>query len=217
MQIGPVPLRPDLARPGPRPETTQLNPRPESTNTRPDATSTRPNAANENTRPEATQLTPRPNPGRSEADLTWPNRPVSRFPPARPISSYTYWLSLSDNAEVITVHSDDSDDNYVPRSPEYEPDSPGQNPVQETENWEPTPEEQQSGLSRTVFSNIFNSRNRARDRDANDTSERPRSPLGRETLMQRVSPFLRDIGQSRRHNLGKLRLCFEFYFQYYFG
>ena len=49
MQIGPVPLRPDLARPAPRPE---------STNTRPDAANTRPNAANENTRPEAAQLTP---------------------------------------------------------------------------------------------------------------------------------------------------------------
>ena len=77
MQIGPVPLRPDLVRPAPRPE---------STNTRPDAANTRPNTANENTRPEATQLNPRPNPGRSETDLTRPERPVSRHPPARPIS-----------------------------------------------------------------------------------------------------------------------------------
>ena len=90
-----------------------------------------------NTRPEAAQLTPRPNPGRSETDLTRPDRPVSRCPPARPVSPYTDWSSLSDNAEVITIPSEDDD--YVPRSPEYEPDSPG--PVQETEDWNPTPGE----------------------------------------------------------------------------
>ena len=106
MQIGPVPLRTDLAMPAPRPE---------STNTRPEAANTRPNAANENTRPEAAQLTPRPNPGRSETDLASPERPVNRHPPARPISPFTDRSSLSDNIEVITVHSDDSDDNYVPR------------------------------------------------------------------------------------------------------
>ena len=151
MQIGPVPLRPDLARSAPRSE---------STNARPDAANTRPNAANENTRPEAAQLTLRPNPGRSEADLTRPERPVSRHPPAMPISPYTNWSSLSEQAEVITVHSDDSDDNYVPRSPAYEPDSPGPNPIQETENWNPTPgegapEDQQSGPSRTVFQTYY--------------------------------------------------------------
>ena len=109
----------------------------------------------------------------------------------------------------MTVHSDDSDDNYIPRSPAYEPDSSGPNPVQETEDWDPipgegAPEDQQSGPSRTVFSNILSdSRNRARD--ANDTSEMPRCPLGRGTLMQRASPFLRGIGQRRRHHLGKIR------------
>ena len=52
MQIGPVPMRLDLVRPAPRPE---------STNTRPDAANTRPNAANKITKPETAQLTPRPN------------------------------------------------------------------------------------------------------------------------------------------------------------
>ena len=110
---------------------------------------------------------------------------------------------------MITVHSDDNDDNYIPRSPAYEPNSPGPNPVQETEDWEPTPgegapEDQQSGPSRSVFSNIFfDSRNRARD--ANEASERPRSPLGRGSLMQRVSSFLTGIGGRRRHHLGKIR------------
>ena len=189
MQIGPVPLRPDLVRPSSRPE---------STNTRPDAANTRPNAANENTRPEAAQLNPRPNPERSETYLTRPERPVSRCPPARPVSLYTDWSSLSDNAEVITIHSEDDD--YVPRSPEYEPDSPGL--VQETEDWNPTPGEgapndHESGPSRTVFSTI--------SRGANETNERPRSPLGRGTLLQRVSPFLRGIGQRRRHQLGRIR------------
>ena len=111
VQIGPVPLRPDLARPAQRPE------RPESTNTRPDASNTRSNVAAKN---------PRPNPtGR-------PETPVSSFPPARPFSPYTDWSSLSDN-DAISVHSDGSDANYVPRSPVYEPDSPG--PVQVRENW----------------------------------------------------------------------------------
>ena len=184
MQIGPVPLRAVLVRPAPRPE---------STNTRPDAANPRPNTANENTRPETAQLNPRLNPRRSEADLTRPERPVSRHPPARPISPYTDCSSLSEQAEVIPVHSDDSDDNYIPRSPAYEPDSPGPNPVQETEDGNPTPgegapEDQQSGPSRTVFSSILSdSRNTARD--ANDTSERPRSPLGRGTLMQMVPLF----------------------------
>ena len=64
--------------------------------------------------------------------------------------------------------------------------------LQESEDRDPTPgeeapENQQSGPSRTVFSNIFSdSRDRARE-----SSERPRSPLGRGMLMQRISPFLR--------------------------
>ena len=171
MHIGPVPLRPDLVRPVPRPE---------STSTKLDAANTRPNAANENTRPGMAQLNPRPNPGRSETDLTRPERPVSRHPPARPVSPYTDWSFLSDNAEVISIPSEDDD--YVPRSPEYEPDSPG--PVQETEDWNPTsgegaPDDHESGLSRTVFSTI--------SRDAND--QRPRYPLGRGTFMQMVPLF----------------------------
>ena len=126
----------------------------------------------------------RPNPsgsGRSETDVTRPERPISRCPPIRPVSPFTDWSSLSDNDDndVISVHSDGSDANYVPRSPAYEPESPG--PVQERDN----------------------SRNRgASDRDSN---ERPRSPLGRGTLLQRVSPFLRGIGQRRRHDLGRIR------------
>ena len=209
LKIGPVPLRPDLARPGPWPDSTNTRPEVAHTNARPDDVNTRPNAANKNTRPETAQSNPRPNPGRAEADLTRPERPVSRHPPARPISPYTDWSSLSDHTQVITVHSDDSDDNYIPRSPAYEPDSAGPNPVQETEDLDPTlgegePEDQQSCPYRTVFSNIFSdSRNRARD--ANEASERPRSPLGRGSLMQRVSPFLRGIGQRRRHQLGKIR------------
>ena len=176
MQIGPVPLRPDLVRPAPRPE---------STNTRPDAANTRPNTANKNTRPETAQLNPSPNPRRSETDLTRPERPVSRCPPTRPVSPYTDWSSLSDNAEVITIPSEDDD--YVPRSPEYEPDSPG--PVQETEDWNPTPGDHESGHSRTVFSSISRDANDERPRSPN---ERPRSPLGRGTLMQRVPLFKRN-------------------------
>ena len=174
MQIGPVPLRPDLVRPAPRPE---------STNTRPDASNTRANVTTKNTRPETAQLNPRPNPaGRSETGLTRPERPVSRCPPARPVSPFTDWSSLSDNAELITIPSEDDD--YVPRSPEYEPDSPG--PVQDAEDWNPSPGDHESGPYRTVFSTISRDANDERPRSPN---ERPRSPLGRGTLMQRVSPF----------------------------
>ena len=129
----------------------------------------------------------RPNPnGRSENDVPRPERPISRHQPSRPVSPFTDWSSLSDNAEVISVPSEDDD--YVPRSPEYEPDSPG--PVVETEDQNPGPNDNESGPSRrTIFSNV--------SRDANE--ERSRSPLGRGTLMQRVSPFLRGIGQRRRH------------------
>ena len=98
------------------------------------------------------------------------------------------WSSLSDN-DVISVHSDGSDAKYVPRSPVYEPDSPG--PVQERENWVPTTDEgaQEEQQSRTVVSNIFDSRNRTSDRYAIDSNERPRSPLGRGTLLQMVFAF----------------------------
>ena len=128
IQMGPVPLRPDLARPGPRPE------RPES---RPETSHTKPNVTDEN---------PRPNPaGRSGTDPPRPKRPQSRCQAIRPVSPFTDWFSLSHN-EVISV--DSKEDDYVPRSPEYIPDSPG--PV-ETEDQNPNNNE--SGLSRrTGFS-----------------------------------------------------------------
>ena len=124
----------------------------------------------------------RPNPsdsGRSETDVTTPERCISRHQHIRPVSPFTDWSSLSDNDDVISVHSDRSDINYVPKLPVYEPELPG--PVQVKEN----------------------SRNRgASDRDSNEI---PRSPLGRVTFLQRISPFLRGIGQRRRHDLGRIR------------
>ena len=180
LQMGPVPLRPDLARPGPRPE-------------RPEATNPRPEAEMSNIRPNVADDSSRPNPnGRSENDVPRPERPMSRCPPIRPVLSFIDWSSLSHNAEVISVPSEDDD--YVPRSPEYEPDSPG--PVVETEYQNLGPDDNESGpYRRTIFSNV--------SRDAN--KERSRSPLGSVTLMQRVSPFLREIGQRRRHQLGRIR------------
>ena len=44
------------------------------------------------------------------------------------------------------------DDDYVPRSPVYEPDSPG--PVEEPEDQNPGPNNHESGPSRTIFSNV---------------------------------------------------------------
>ena len=119
VQICPVPLRLDLARPAPKPE------RPESTNQRPDAETAniRPNVADDSSRPNLSDS------GRSETDVTRPERPMSRCSPIRPVSPFTDWSSLSDNDDkVISVHSDGSEANYVPRSPAYEPESPG--PVQ---------------------------------------------------------------------------------------
>ena len=166
VQISPVPLRLDLTRPAPRPE------KPESTNPRPGAETS-------NIRPNADESS-RPNPsgsGRSETDITRPERPLSRHQPMRPVSPFTDWSSMSNNDDVISAHSDGSDANYVPRSPVYESESPG-------------PQERD------------NSRNRASDMDSN---ERLRPPLGRGTLFQRVSPFLRGIGLRRRYDLGRIR------------
>ena len=154
IQMGPVPLRPDLARPGPRPE------RPES---RPETSHARANVTDEN---------PRPNPaGRSETDPPRPERPQSRCQAIRPVSPFTDSSSLSDN-EMISV--DSKEDDYVSRSPEYIPESLG--PV-ETEDQNRNNNE--SGPSRrTGFST--------------DNEERPRSPLGRGNLLQRVPPFWED-------------------------
>ena len=168
LQMGPVPLRPDLARPGPRPE-------------RPGPTNPRPEAEMSNIRPNVVDDSFRPNPnGRSENDVPRPERPKSRHQPIRPVSPFRDWSSLSDNAEVISVPNEDDD--YVPRSPEYEPDSPG--PDVETEDQNPGPNDSESDPSRrTIFSTA--------SRDANE--ERSRSPFGRGTFLQRVSPFLRGI------------------------
>ena len=83
----------------------------------------------------------------------------------RPVSPYTDWSSLADEAEaeVISIHSDNSYNNYVLHSPVYEPDSPGPNPVEESEDWDPMPDNPveealecpHSEPYRTVFSNIF--------------------------------------------------------------
>ena len=177
LQMGPVPLRPDLTRPGPRPE-------------RPGPTNPRPEAETSNIRPNVADDSSRPNPnGRS--DVPRPERPKSRHQSIRPVSPFTDWSSLSDNAEVISVPSENDD--YVPRSPEYEPDFP--EPVVETEDQNPGLNENESPSRRTIFSNV--------SRDANE--ERSRSPLGKGTLLQRVFPFLRGIGQRRRHQLGRIR------------
>ena len=184
MQISPVPLRPDLARPTPMP----------------DSANTRPDTADPNTRPDVANTSPRPDSGRPQASLNRPEKPASRCPPTRLISPYTDWSSLSDQADVISIHSDNSDNNYVPRSPAYEPDSPG--PVEESEDWDPTPVEeapegQHAEPSRAVCSNIFtDSRDNAGARDSN---ARPRTPLGRRFPIQRVPPFVRGIGQRRRN------------------
>ena len=124
----------------------------------------------------------RPNPsvsGRPETDVTRPERPMSRCPPIRSVSPFTDWPFLSDNEDnVISVHSDGSEANYVPRSPAYKPESPG--PMQVRDN------------------------SRYRGASDKDSNERLRSPLGGGILLQRVSPFLRGTSQRRRYDLGRI-------------
>ena len=90
------------------------------------------------------------------------------------------------------ISVDREEDDYVPKSPEYTPDSPG--PVVEPEDQNPGPNNtSESGLSRrTVFST--------------DNEDRPRSPLGRGNLLQRLSPFWRGLDHNRRQQqLGRIR------------
>ena len=180
LQMGPVPLRPNLTRPE-----------------RPEATNPRPEAETVNIRPNADEHC-RPNPaGGSDIDPPRPERPPSRHPavrtvrtvrPIRPVSPFTDWSSLSDN-DVISVSSED-EDNYVPRSPEYILNSPG--PEDQTEDQNPGHNNNsESGPSR-------------RNIPSNDNEDRPRSPLGRGNFLQRVSPFQRGLGHTRRQ-LGRIR------------
>ena len=155
-------------------------------------------------RPNVPEDDPRPNPaGRTDIHPPRPERPPSRCPaartvrtvrPIRPVSPFTDWSSLSIN-DVISVSSDD-EDNYVTRSPEYIPNSPG--PEAETEDQNPghNVNNSESSPSRRTFQVA-----------SNDIEDRPRSPLGRGNFLQRVSPFLRGLGHSRRQ-LRRIRPMF---------
>ena len=161
-----------------------------------------PEAETVNIRPIADEHC-RPNPtGVSSIDQLRPERSPRRCPAVRtvrtirlirPVSQFTDWSSLSDD-EVISVSSED-EDNYVPRSPEYIPNSP--EPEDQTEDQiedqkqNPGPNNNsESGPSRGTF-------------PSNDNEDRPRSPLGRGNFLQRVSPFLRVLGHTRRQ-LGRI-------------
>ena len=174
IQIGPVPIRPVL--------------RPASSPERPEPAPMRPNTPGDD---------PRPNPaGRTNIDPPRPERPVSRCPPTRPVSRppvdpFTDWSSLSDN-EVISIQSSDEDDDYVPRSPLYEPNS--QEPVSRPGTSDLNPgcndgESSPTGRTGQIINNV--------------NEERPRSPLGRGNFLKMVSPFLR--GQRKRPQLGRVR------------
>ena len=170
VQIGPVHIRPVL--------------RPASSPERPEPAPMRPNAPGDD---------PRPNPtGRTATNPPRPERPVSRQPPARPVSRppvdpFTDWSSLSDNNnEVISIQSSDEDDDYVPRSPLYEPNSP--------DIVAQSPKHNDGESSPTKKTGQINN---------NDNEERPRSPLGRGNFLKMVSPFLR--GQRKRPQLERVR------------
>ena len=186
LQMGPLPLRPHLTRP----EGPGVNiPRPEG----PGANIPRPNPN------ETGNIRPNPS-GGSEADPPRPERPPSRHPaarnvrtvrpirPVRTVSPFTDWSSLSENNDVISISSSDEEDNYVPRSPEYIPNSPG--PETESEDQNPRQNGDESRRPGQV--------------NTNDNENRPRSPLGRGNFLQRVSPFLRGLGHPRRQ-LGRIR------------
>ena len=176
VQIDPVPIKPIL--------------RPASSPERPEPAPLRPNAPGED---------PRPNPaGRTNIDPLRPERPVSRCPPTRPVSRppvdpFTDWSSLSDNNnEVISIPSSDEDDDYVPRSPLYEPNSPV--PVSKPDIVDQNPRQNDRESSPTRRPGQINN---------NDNEERPRSPLGRGNFLKLVSPFLRV--QKKRPQLGRVK------------
>ena len=108
MQIGPVPLRPDLARPTSRPDSGRQS------------------------RP-----TSRPDSGRSPRP-TRPASRLQNLSSERPISPFTDWSSLVEmptrldleDVGVISIDSD-NDNDYVPPEPVYKPDSPRPEPVEE--------------------------------------------------------------------------------------
>ena len=107
-----------------------------------------------------------------------------------PVDPFTDWSSLSDNNnaqdEVISIQSSDEDNDYVPRSPRYEPNSPEPVSRPDIVDQNPGPNSPASGPSRTL-------------RD----EERSRSPLGRGNFLQMVSPFLR--GQRKRPQLRRIK------------
>ena len=175
MQIGPVSLRPDLAKPVSRPDSGRSS--------RPDSV--------RSSRPAS-----RPDSGRFP-------RPASRCPNldnVGPISPYTDWSSLEE-AGVISINSGESDNDYVPPEPMYEPDSSGPEPVEETKDSRPGPSREEGAPnvftesrdrepSREVGTpNIPD--NKGRERASNDISARPRVfGRGRGIHIQCVTPLL---------------------------
>ena len=121
MQMGPVPLKPELARPTSKPDDSGRSCRPDSA------------------RP--LYPTSRPDSGRSPRP-TRPARPAIRWPNMdnqRSISPFTDWSSLGemptrldvDETEIMSINEIDSDCDYVPRSPLYEPGSPMPEPIED--------------------------------------------------------------------------------------
>ena len=226
MQIGPVPLRPDLARPTSRPDSGR---------------SSRPDSGRQS-RP-----TSRPDSGRSSR----PNRTTSRQPnlsSERPISPFMDWSSLGEmptrldleEAEVISIDSESGND-YVPPEPMYKPGSPRPEPVEEApENPRPGPSREEGAPN--IFTkhrerapsregapnipdsarrtesepsreegapNIFTDSTKDRERASNDFDNSARPRVFRRGIgipgvpVQHVSPFFRGTG-NRRNFLGRV-------------
>ena len=214
MQMGPVPLRPELARPTSRPDDSGRSSRPDSA--------------------RSLHSTSRPDSGRSPRP-TRPARPASRCPNMdneRPISSFTDWSSLGemprrldvDETEIMSINEIESDNGNVPHSPLYKPGSPRPEPIEDhpveeapegsqTEHFrdneisarrEPSRDNdipnnlyfnrgEPSRGSRTVFSNIFTD---CREGASNTFSVRPRTPGGgRGIPVQCAIPFLGVLGK----------------------
>ena len=186
MQIGPMPLRPDSGR------------------------SSRPDSA------RSSRTTSRPDSGRSPR-MTRPARPTSRCPNMdneRPISPFIVWSSLGEipsrpdfeveEPEVISVNSN-SDNDYVPCSPIYEPGSPVEDyPVQEAPE-DPQPEPSREDRAPNIPNSARREPSRAeeapniftdsREWASNDISARPRNfGRGRGIPVQCVTPFFRGTG-----------------------
>ena len=189
MQIGPVPLRQDYARPISRPDSSR---------------SSRPTSGPDSVRPPGQTGQP------ADDQNLGRDRPISPFADWSSFAKMPTRLALEEE-EVIAINSE-SDSDYVPPESVYKAGSPRPEPIEET------PEDPRPGPPREEgpgTSNIFTDSPRGRERgppreegpdftDSARARERGRDGGIPGVPVQHVSPFFRGSG-NRRNFLGRVR------------